>query len=514
MDRFALDRQPGPGPAAESEAGLLQLLVHAVTDYAIFALDPDGVVATWNPGAARLKGYRAEEIIGQHFSRFYTEEDLAAELPDRELAIAAAEGHFEDEGWRIRKDGTRFWANVVITALRAEDGRLVGFGKVTRDLTERKHGEDILRDSEERFRLLVSGVRDYAIFLLTPEGRIASWNLGAEKLKGYRADEIIGQHFSRFYTEEDRRDDLPGHGLRTALSEGRWESQGWRLRKDGTRFWADVVITALRDSEGRHRGFAKVTRDLTDRKRNEDALRGVLERERGVAARLRELDRMKNELVAVIAHDLQEPIGVIRGFLQLARADWATTSEAERLEILSRIADRTEVLAHLVDDVLDMARIEAGQLRIDTVPVDLEATIAQVVADAAVRAPDRVVDVDLDVNGALALGDPQRTWQVLANLVSNALKFSPEDTPVTITTEGRPGEVVVSVADRGPGIPAEQQPHLFERFSRLPHGETRPGTGIGLFIARSLAEAQQGRRWVESAPGAGSTFRLALPAAP
>ena len=262
---------------ARHEADQLRLLVHGTTDYAIFMLDPQGRVVTWNAGAERIKGYKAEEIIGQHFSKFYPQEAIDRGWPAHELKVATAEGRFEDEGWRVRKDGTQFWANVVITALRDEQGQLRGFSKVTRDLTERKQAEEALRRSEERFRLLVEAAKDYAIFLLDPQGHVASWNPGAERIKGYKADEIIGQHFSRFYPQEAIDRGWPAHELKVATAEGRFEDEGWRVRKDGTQFWANVVITALKDEQGKLLGFSKITRDLTARKQAEENARRLAE---------------------------------------------------------------------------------------------------------------------------------------------------------------------------------------------------------------------------------------------
>jgi PAS domain S-box-containing protein len=507
------------GPyAAESARGgrsgevdLRTLLVDSAVDYAIFALDVDGHILTWNPGAARLKGYTADEIIGQHFSTFYPQEDVDRGWPDRELAAAVAEGRFEDEGWRLRKDGSRFWANVVITALRGPDGRLLGFGKVTRDLTERKAGEDMLRESEERFRLLVSAVADYAIFLLNPDGTVASWNVGAERLKGYRADEIVGRHFSVFYTADDRAGGLPDQGLRAALEDGRWLNEGWRVRKDGSRFWADVVITALYGSDGVHRGFAKVTRDLTERKATEDALRGILERERETAAQLRELDRMKTDLVAIVAHDLRGPVGLIQNLLESLETDWDVMDDDQRRDLVRRMAHRSVTLAALVDDIFDVARIDAGELDVDPHAIDVAAVIDQVVADARDMTPDRDLRVVIAAP-VEALADERRTWQILSNLVSNAVKYSPADTPVDIKLERIGQEVLVSIEDQGPGIEHDDEAAAFARFGRLRGTKGVPGSGLGLFIARSLAEAQGGRLWVESEPGRGATFFLALPA--
>jgi PAS domain S-box-containing protein len=492
---------------------LFRLYIDSVTDYGLITVDQDGLISTWNSGAARLHGYTADEIVGQHVSVLYAEDEVADGKPERELAIAVAEGRFEDEGWRVRKDGSSIWTSAVITAIRGEDGRLVGFGQVTRDLTERKRGEDELRESEEKFRLLVTSVADYAIFLLNVDGTVASWNVGAERLKGYRADEIIGRHFSRFYSDEDRRAGVPANGLRSALENGRWESEGWRVRKDGSSFWADVVITALRDRNGVHRGFTKVTRDLTERKRNEDALRGLLAREREATARLRELDHLRNELVAIIAHDVRAPVGVLQGLLHLLRSEWETLTRDGQLDLIDRTVARAEMLESLVEDVFDMARIEAAEFRVDCIPIDLVEVIEQVMGDADASFPGRKIVLRGSLPGPV-LADDHRLWQVLTNLVSNAMKFSPDDSVVDIEVAQRDGEAVVGVTDRGSGIPEDQRPLLFQRFTRLPQTTPAPGSGIGLYIAKSLIEAMNGCIWLDSIPGMGSTFRIALPLAP
>ena len=293
--------------ASLTEDGRYRLLVEAVTDYAIFMLDADGFVTSWNAGARRFKGYEAPEILGEHFSRFYTEEDCRAGRPKRVLATAAREGRFEGEGWRVRKDGTRFWASVVIDRISDPGGKLVGFAKITRDLTERRATETSLRRSQEQFRRLVEGVTDYSIFLLEPDGRVATWNAGAQRIKGYRPEEIIGQHFSRFYTEEDRENREPDKALETATREGRFEKEGWRVRKNGERFWANVVIDPIYDS-GELVGFAKITRDITERRETQLAL----EKAREALFQSQKMDAI-GQLTGGVAHDFNNLLTAILG---------------------------------------------------------------------------------------------------------------------------------------------------------------------------------------------------------
>ncbi len=277
-----------------------RLLVDSVTDYAIFMLEPDGRIASWNAGAERLKGYSAAEAIGQHFSVFYPLEDQAAEKPRAELERAATVGRAEDEGWRVRKDGSRFWSSVVVTAMRETSGRLIGFAKVTRDLTERGAAADRLRSREDEFRMLVERVEEYAIYLLGPTGTVATWNAGAQKIKGYRGQEIIGRNFACFYTDEDVAAGRPEHNLQQAVRLGHISEQGTRVRRDGSRFEAEVVITALRDEAGTLRGFSKVTRDLTEQLRSRE-----IESEKIATDRA---NRAKDEFLAALSHELRTPL--------------------------------------------------------------------------------------------------------------------------------------------------------------------------------------------------------------
>src|SRR2546430_9450860 len=298
----------------------LRAVTDSIRDYAVFLLGPSGRVLTWNTGARQLKGYAPGEIIGQSFDRFYTEEDRLAGRPQRLLRIAATEGRVEDEGWRVRKDGSHFWADVVLSAIFGSDGEVRGYVKVTRDLTDRRRVEEQLKQSEERLRLMIHSVKDYAIFLLDRGGHVVSWNSGAERLKGYSAEEIIGRHFAIFYPPEDVESRKPQRELEIARTTGRFEEEGFRLRKDGSRFCASVVLTAVRTPQGELVGFTKVTRDVTERKLAAQELEERARQQTAIsnlglhALQTRELDEVVEAALRTIPECLQvEDVRLLRG---------------------------------------------------------------------------------------------------------------------------------------------------------------------------------------------------------
>ena len=476
-----------------------RLLVESVRDYAIFILDPEGHVASWNAGAERLKQYRADEIIGKHFSVFYPAEALARDWPNFELEAARRDGRFEDEGWRVRKDGSQFWANVVITAIRDASGELIGFSKITRDLTERRRQDEEVRHSEERLRLMIEAVQDYAIFMLNPDGRVASWNAGAARISGYEADEIIGQHFSRFYPPERIAAGWPDHELEQARLTGRFEDEGWRLRKDGSRFWANVVITAVHDEAGELRGFAKVTRDLTERRRIE-----TLEKE----------GKQISEFLAMLGHELRNPLAPIRNAVAVMGAKGTadpTTSWAR--EVIER---QVAHLSRLVDDLLDVGRITSGKITLQREPLDLAAVVSRALESARPMHDQRhqVVDVDLGPGPLPIEGDSTRLAQVVINLLTNAAKYTPEGGHVWVRLRREGGQAVLSVRDDGVGMSAELVPRVFDVFVQGDRSLERAegGLGIGLTLVERLLALHGGTIKAHSAgPGEGSEFVVRLP---
>jgi PAS domain S-box-containing protein len=514
--------EPGDIENLRQSEERFRLLVASVRDYAIFMLDPSGHILTWNAGAERFKGYRAEEIIGQHFSRFYPPEALAIGLPAHELQVASATGVFEDEGWRVRKDGSLFWANVVITAIRTAQGELIGFAKVTRDLTQRRGHEEDLRRSEERFRLLVEGVREYALFMLDPNGKVSSWNAGAQRIKGYTADEIIGKHFSVFYPESVRESGWPEHELRQAAAEGSFVDTGWRLRKDGTTFWANVTLTALRDDAGQLLGYAKLTRDLTEAKRVEVVeatnLRHeeMLDAERAARMNAQRAARVKDEFLATLSHELRTPLSAILGWTQvLLRGATPKGPEEQRraIEVIDRNA-RAQV--QLIDDLLDLSRIMTGKLRLDLHQVAFSSVVEAAVDSARPAAEAKGIRLKAILSSGKDIinADSGRLQQVVWNLLTNAIKFTPKGGQVQVVLQRVNSHLELSVSDTGIGISSSYLPHVFDRFSQKDSSSTRAfgGLGLGLAICKQLVELHGGVITATSqGEGSGATFSVQLP---
>ncbi|HYJ31892.1 MAG TPA: PAS domain S-box protein [Candidatus Binatia bacterium] len=476
-------------------------IVEGARDYAIFLLSPEGVIRTWNLGAERIKGYAPSEIIGQHFSRFYPQEANDRGWPMRELEIAKAEGRFEDEGWRLRKDGSRFWANVVITAIYDDSGELAGFSKITRDLSERRRHEESLRESEERFRLLVEGVSDYAIVFLNPEGYVSSWNVGARRIQGYGADEIIGRHFSLFFPAEAKSAGAPQRLLDQARATDRVEDDGWRVRRDGSRFWANEVITALYDHEGSLRGYAKVTQDMTQRRKIE-----VLE----------ETARRVNEFLAMLAHELRNPLAPIRnavGLMRAKRIDDPTLQWSR--DVIER---QTAHLSRLVDDLLDVSRITSGRLTLQRERLDLAVVFERAVEASRplIEGRRQALEVRLPETPLWVDGDLIRLAQIVLNLLNNAAKYTPAGGNIWLSGALEAGRAVIRVRDSGVGISADLKTRIFDLFTQGARTLDRSdgGLGIGLTLVERLAALHGGTVEVVSAgANQGSEFIVRLPSA-
>ena len=481
-----------------------ELLVNAVTDYALYLLDRDGYIATWNPGARRFKGYEADEIIGQHFSKFFTDEDRAADLPGRALRIAAEEGKFESEGWRVRKDGTRFFASVVIDPVRDTNGELIGFAKITRDITERKEAERALHDSEQGFRMLVQGVRDYAIYMLDKEGVITNWNAGAAAIKGYSADEIIGQNFSRFYTPEDRERGVPARALATALREGKYENEAWRVRKDGTRFWASVVIDPIYDDDGEFVGFAKITRDMTEKRRAQEELEDA----RAALFQSQKLQAL-GELTGGIAHDFNNLMTVIRGSADLLRRGGLSEEKSRRY--LDAIVETSDRAATLTSHLLAFSRRQPLKPQVLDINVRLDA-----IGEILSRTLTSQIEVKLELDPELwpCEVDPAELETALLNAAFNARDAMPDGGRLTIATsnlQSSEGDFIrIDLADTGEGMSDQVLDRAFEPFfTTKPVGK---GTGLGLSQIHGFAAQSGGRAEIDSVAGQGTTIRIVLPA--
>lgn len=493
------------------EVERLALSVLSVTDYAIYMLTPEGQVASWNAGAQRFKGYTADEIIGAHFSRFYTEEDRAIDLPARALKEARETGRFEAEGWRVRKDGSRFWASVVIDAVRNEQGELVGFVKVTRDITDKKAAVDELRESERRFRLLVQGVTDYAIYMISPVGQITNWNAGARRIKGFEQDEAVGSNFARFYTPEDQASGLPQAALARAARDGRFEAEGWRVRKDGSRFWAHVVIDAIHGDQGELLGFAKITRDITERK----TAQSELEKARETLFQAQKMEAI-GKVTGGVAHDFNNLLNVVNNGLALLRRTSSAPHDIRLIDTMDKALKRG---ATLIQQLLAFARqqpLVKEHKNLNRVIQSFE-TVLQ-------RAGRTGTSFELDLADELPAIeiDTAQVETGLLNLVVNA--YDAVATPggrIIVSTRsvelsadqvkklpaGR--YVMLSVADNGHGMPRQVIEHATDPFFTTK--EVGKGTGLGLSQVYGMVQQSGGDLTIESEEGRGTTISLYFP---
>jgi len=606
-----------------------RVFVESVRDYALLMLDPTGRIVSWNIGAEAIKGYKAEEILGEHFSVFYPLDAIERALPAHELVMAARDGRFEDEGWRVRKDGTKFWANVVLTALRAPDGTLTGYAKVTRDLSERRRHEESLRYNELRFRALVEGVRDYAIYMLDPDGHVATWNVGAQQIHGYEAAEVIGSHFSRFLTADGTELARARRELQIAAREGRFQEEGWRLRKNGGRFRANVVITAIRDPRGTLLGFSKITRDLTERleyeaklRESEERFRLLVEsvvdyaivtldeeglitswnsgaeringyssreilgrhfsclypaeditankpwrqlgqaRERGrvteeswrlrsdgtqywaynVIARLpgtegsrrvyymvtQDLSHRRHaesladtaqrmhEFIAMLAHELRNPLAPIRNAVALMAR---RKIEDPLIESMRQTIDRqSQNLTRIVDELLDVNRVARGQFAIEKQFLDLRDVVSRAVETSRplIDSHAHTLHLELGERRLDCFGDPMRLLQVVVNILNNAAKYTPDGGDIWLGAERVGSSIELRIRDNGRGIERDSIDRVFDLFMQVDpnSGSALGGLGVGLALVRRIVELHGGSvQAISDGLGKGSQFVVRLPLA-
>jgi PAS domain S-box-containing protein len=496
--------------ALESER-VFRLMVGNVADYAIYMLDPSGLIVNWNAGARRAFGYDAHGIVGQHFSRFFTREDRTAGLPWRVLEIAVQEGRYVSEGWRVRKDGGRFWASVAVDIIKDDNGDLAGFVELTRDVSDRRAAQEALRESERQFRLLVEGVTDYALFMLDPNGIVTSWNAGAKRIKGYSAGEIVGQHFSRFYPERDRAAGIPAKALHVAAADGRYEAAGWRLRKNGERFWANVIVHPIRDEEGVLAGFAKITQDITEKRNAEIALQKAQEH-RGRAQRMEAL----GHLTGGVAHDFNNLLMIVGGFTQTLKK--LAGQDSKGLRAVEAIDNAVEKGQSLTRQLLTFSRRQTLNPAVTEIAERVSA-FRKMLGSSGTDRVKLISDV------------PQDTWPIkadisefelaLLNITLNARDAMPEGGVITITAENvtlkredGPDQlegdfVAITIADTGTGIPEEILPKVFDPFFTTKGGTKEPG--LGLSQVHGFAHQTGGTVTIESKFGRGTRVTLYLP---
>ncbi len=490
-----------------------RLIVESARDYAIFTFDAQRRVTSWNPGAEVMTGYSEADMLGQAVDLLYTVEDRDRGVPAAEMQQAHSTGHVHNERWHLRKDGSRFWGSGVVMPMR-ESAPEPSSLKILRDFTAAHQAEQAHRRAEDRFSLVVQSISDYAIYLLDPEGRVTSWNPGAERIKGYKEEEIIGQHFSVCFTPEAIATGRPAKELEIAAREGRFHEEDWRVRKNGERYWGDELIVPLRNDNGDLTAFARFCRDLTERKRQEDERTRLLASEQAARQEAEAANRTKDRFLAALSHELRTPLMPVQIALHvMGREKGLPPAVLDGIEMIRR---NVKIEAQLIGDLLDVSHIVHGKLEMKLEPMDLHRCIRQAleICREDFVAKNLKLTLDLNAKDHRVIGESSRLQQVLWNLFQNAAKFTPENGEITVCSsnpDGRSIEIVVS--DTGMGIEAEDLPKIFAPFEQGDPDKARlhGGLGLGLAIAHAIVAAHGGRLTAESAGHEhGATFRATL----
>lgn len=504
-----------------------QRMILEIEDYAVILLDKDGIIRDWNRGAEKIKLYSKREILGNHFRIFYLDEDQKTSLPEKLIKEANETGKASHEGWRVRKDGTKFWGSISITALHNPKGEIIGYSKVTRDLTEKKISYDSLKatadelllrnhqlkQSEERYHKMVEEVQDYAIILLDIDGNILNWNNGAERIKGYKASEILGKNFRKFYSAEDLAQRLPERLLSKAVNEGKAIQEGWRIRKDGSRFWGSITITALHDSHNNTIGFSKVTRDLTEKKQAE-------EQQAAYTKELLEQNKELEQFAYIASHDLQEPLRKIKTFADILQQN--LTSPAVATMYLEKIDHSANRMSQLIQSILSYSRL--SKLTDEFAAISLSDVIDNVRQDYELLINEKNAQIVCYPLPVVIASAPQMN-QLFANLIANSLKYCVRPPVITITSSqvakseihNQPVNLSsstylqIAVQDNGIGFDEKYVDKVFGIFQRLHSRHSYEGTGIGLALCKRIMENHNGFITAKSTPDVGSTFLVYFP---
>ncbi|HSZ31756.1 MAG TPA: PAS domain S-box protein [Puia sp.] len=472
-----------------------------IKDYAIVLLDQVGTIESWNKGAEIMNGYRSEEITGKNFSVFYSAKDKAEKRPQHLLRLAAENSSAIDESWETRKDGSTFWGEVLITSIHDHEGNLIGFSRIVKDLTAVKQNQELIRAAEERYSKMLAEIQDYAIILLDKDGNIENWNLGAETIKGYASAEAIGKNFRIFYPREDQQNRLPEMLLETAVNNNSAYQEGWRVRKDGSKFWASVVITALHNANNEVIGFSKVTKDLTDKKLAEERQATYIHQKE---IRSKEMQ----EFAYIASHDLHEPLRTIKSFLELFELSFKSQVNDEAKMYIGIINESVERMQEMIKGVMDysvlgmdreVSRVDISDV-VEKVKVDLSASISSCGANICAESLPVIQ------------GYRNELYQLFQNLISNAIKFKKPDLSPVIEISATPSgdKWLFKVKDNGIGMDSRFIEKIFLIFQKLHSRDIYGGTGIGLAYAKKIVEMHNGRIWAESTLGSGSTFYFLL----